>query len=100
MTSPLTPTTAGLRDQLAGLARGNLAALLAGQGMEFPRLVHEMDRVAGRLGQDVLIQLGTFEYRPQHARAGSRSPNPDSRPSAALCRFGSSFVSLSLVPCP
>jgi UDP-N-acetylglucosamine transferase subunit ALG13 len=41
----------------------------AGQGMEFPRLVHEMDRVAGVLGQDVLIQLGTYEYRPQHARA-------------------------------
>ena len=39
-----------------------------GQGMEFPRLVHEMDRVAGTLNQDVLIQLGTLDYVPRHAR--------------------------------
>jgi O-antigen/teichoic acid export membrane protein len=33
MTPCATPPTAGLRDQLAGLARGNLAALLAGQSV-------------------------------------------------------------------
>ena len=37
-------------------------------GIEFVRLVREMDRIAADLGEDVLIQRGTVEYEPVHAR--------------------------------
>ena len=40
----------------------------AEKGMEFERLVREMDRIAGVLGVDVLIQRGTVDYEPRHAR--------------------------------
>jgi len=40
----------------------------AGGGIEFTRLVREMDRVAGQLDEDVLIQRGTVTYEPVHAR--------------------------------
>jgi len=40
----------------------------AEEGLEFERLVREMDRVAGALGADVLIQRGTSAYEPAHAR--------------------------------
>ena len=40
----------------------------AAKGIEFTRLVEAMDRVAGRLGCDVLIQRGLSDYEPQHAR--------------------------------
>jgi len=40
----------------------------AAKGIEFARLIEAMDRVAGRLGIDVLIQRGLSDYEPQHAR--------------------------------
>ena len=40
----------------------------AERGIEFERLVREMDRVAAGLGEDVLIQRGTVPYEPRHAR--------------------------------
>jgi UDP-N-acetylglucosamine transferase subunit ALG13 len=40
----------------------------AEKGMEFDRLVREMDRIAGVLGVDVLIQRGTLDYEPCHSR--------------------------------
>lgn len=40
----------------------------AEKGLEFTRLVREMDRVAGAIGADVLIQRGTVAYEPKHAR--------------------------------
>jgi len=40
----------------------------AEKGIEFERLVREMDRVAADLAEDVLIQRGTVEYEPVHAR--------------------------------
>jgi UDP-N-acetylglucosamine transferase subunit ALG13 len=38
------------------------------KGLDFTRLVEAMDRVAGRLGVDVLIQRGPVDYEPKHAR--------------------------------
>jgi UDP-N-acetylglucosamine transferase subunit ALG13 len=40
----------------------------ADKGIDFTRLVQAMDRVAGRLGADVLIQRGPVDYEPVHAR--------------------------------
>ncbi len=40
----------------------------AAKGIEFARLIEAMDRIAGRLGCDVLIQRGLCDYEPQHAR--------------------------------
>ena len=40
----------------------------AERGIDFTRLVREMDRIAADLGEDVLIQRGTVEYEPMHAR--------------------------------
>jgi len=38
------------------------------KGIDFLRLVREMDRVAGVLDHDVLIQTGPVDYEPEHAR--------------------------------
>jgi len=38
------------------------------EGIDFLRLVREMDRVAGVLNHDVLIQTGPVDYEPEHAR--------------------------------
>lgn len=38
------------------------------RGIDFLRLVCEMDRVAGQLNRDCLIQTGPVDYVPQHAR--------------------------------
>ena len=38
------------------------------KGLDFTRLVEAMDRIAGRLGVDVLIQRGPVDYEPKHAR--------------------------------
>ena len=38
------------------------------EGIDFLRLVREMDRVAGVLDHDVLIQTGPVDYEPEHAR--------------------------------
>ncbi|MBN2584575.1 MAG: beta-1,4-galactosyltransferase [Planctomycetes bacterium] len=40
----------------------------AAKGIEFTRLIEAMDRIAGDLGVDVLIQRGHSPYEPQHAR--------------------------------
>jgi UDP-N-acetylglucosamine transferase subunit ALG13 len=40
----------------------------AGKGIDFTRLIQEMDRIAGLLGLDVLIQRGPSDYEPHHAR--------------------------------
>ncbi len=40
----------------------------ADRGIEFTRLVREMDRIAAALDEDVLIQRGTMAYEPAHAR--------------------------------
>lgn len=38
------------------------------KGLDFTRLVEAMDRIAGRLGVDCLIQRGPVDYEPKHAR--------------------------------
>jgi UDP-N-acetylglucosamine transferase subunit ALG13 len=38
------------------------------KGLDFTRLVEAMDRIAGRLGVDCLIQRGAIDYEPKHAR--------------------------------
>jgi len=38
------------------------------KGLEFTRLLETMDRLAGELKLDVLIQCGSSPYQPQHAR--------------------------------
>jgi UDP-N-acetylglucosamine transferase subunit ALG13 len=40
----------------------------AGKGIDFTRLIVEMDRIAPALGREVLIQRGPAEYEPVHAR--------------------------------
>lgn len=40
----------------------------AAKGIDFTRLIEAMDRVAGKLGIDVLIQRGMADYEPRHAR--------------------------------
>jgi beta-1,4-N-acetylglucosaminyltransferase len=40
----------------------------AAKGVDFTRLIVEMDRIAPSLGRDVLIQRGPADYEPKHAR--------------------------------
>jgi len=40
----------------------------ADKGIDFVRLVREMDRIAGALAEDVLIQRGPVDHEPVHAR--------------------------------
>lgn len=40
----------------------------AAKGIDFTRLIAEMDRLAGVLGLDMLIQRGPADYEPKHAR--------------------------------
>jgi UDP-N-acetylglucosamine transferase subunit ALG13 len=40
----------------------------ADKGIDFTRLVREMDRIAGRIDADVLIQRGPVDYEPRNAR--------------------------------
>jgi hypothetical protein len=47
--------------------------------------------------QDVAGRRATSD-EPRAANPGRRFPNPDSRPSAAVCRFGSSLVPRTLFP--
>jgi len=41
----------------------------ADKGIDFDRLIREMDRIAGRLDEDVLIQRGPSDYEPRYARS-------------------------------
>ncbi len=38
------------------------------EGIEFTRLIKKMDEVAGKLGEEVVMQIGTVPYEPQHAK--------------------------------
>ena len=38
------------------------------EGIEFTRLVKEMDQIAGKLDEEVLMQIGTVPYEPQNAK--------------------------------
>ena len=40
----------------------------AGKGIDFTRLIEEMDRITPLLGREVLIQRGPADYEPRHAR--------------------------------
>jgi UDP-N-acetylglucosamine transferase subunit ALG13 len=39
----------------------------AQKGVEFTRLIKKMDEVASRTGEEVLMQIGSVPYEPQHA---------------------------------
>jgi UDP-N-acetylglucosamine transferase subunit ALG13 len=38
------------------------------KGIEFTRLIKKMDEAAGRLNEEVVMQIGTVPYEPQNAR--------------------------------
>ena len=38
------------------------------KGIEFTRLIKEMDEVAGRLNEEVVMQIGTVPYEPRNAK--------------------------------
>jgi UDP-N-acetylglucosamine transferase subunit ALG13 len=38
------------------------------EGIEFTRLIKKMDEIAGKLDEEVVMQIGTVPYEPQHAK--------------------------------
>jgi UDP-N-acetylglucosamine transferase subunit ALG13 len=38
------------------------------EGIEFTRLIKKMDEIAGRIGEEVVMQIGTVPYEPQNAK--------------------------------
>jgi UDP-N-acetylglucosamine transferase subunit ALG13 len=38
------------------------------KGIEFTRLIKKMDEIAGKLDEEVIMQIGTVPYEPQHAK--------------------------------
>jgi beta-1,4-N-acetylglucosaminyltransferase len=38
------------------------------KGIEFTRLIKKMDEIAGKIGEEVVMQIGTVPYEPQHAK--------------------------------
>lgn len=38
------------------------------EGIEFTRLIKKIDEIAGKIGEEVIMQIGTVPYEPQHAK--------------------------------
>ena len=38
------------------------------KGIEFTRLIRKMDEIAGKLDEEVIMQIGTVPYEPQNAK--------------------------------
>jgi UDP-N-acetylglucosamine transferase subunit ALG13 len=38
------------------------------EGIEFTRLIKKMDEIAGRIDEEVIMQIGTVPYEPQRAK--------------------------------
>ena len=38
------------------------------EGIEFTRLIKKMDEIAGKLDEEVVMQIGAVPYEPQHAK--------------------------------
>ena len=47
---------------------------------EFTRLIKKMDEVAGRLDDEVVMQIGSVPYEPQHAKCFSHTSYQESLP--------------------
>jgi len=45
---------------------------------EFTRLIKKMDEVAGRLDEEVVMQIGSVPYEPQHAKSFSHTSYQES----------------------
>jgi UDP-N-acetylglucosamine transferase subunit ALG13 len=46
--------------------------------LEFTRLIMKMDEVAGRLGEEVVMQIGSVRYQPQNAKYFSHTTYQES----------------------
>jgi len=46
---------------------------------EFTRLIKKMDEVAGRLDEEVVMQIGSVPYEPQHAKHFNDASYQESR---------------------
>jgi beta-1,4-N-acetylglucosaminyltransferase len=40
----------------------------ADKGIEFTRLIVAMDEIAGKIEEEVIMQIGSIEYKPKHAQ--------------------------------
>ena len=38
------------------------------KGIEFTRLIKKMDEIAGKIDEEMVMQIGTVPYEPQHAK--------------------------------
>jgi len=50
------------------LGEGNLILVTIGLMYGFDRLIKEMDKIAGRVDEEVIIQIGETTYEPKNAR--------------------------------